>query len=358
MPFGNYRGITAGPDGRLWFVDKDGDKVVAMTTAGVVSVIPLPMGSTPQEIVTGPDGNLWVTLHSRQVIARVTPAGQVTEFPLPSGGGNPAGITVGPDGALWFAENTAARVGRMTTAGVVTEIPLPGRAARSLGHRHGPRRRAVDRRAGREPHRPHHHGRSASRRSRSPPRAPSPSRSSSGPSGVLWFTENGRDRIGQVGPASIASGISPIREFAYDATPPAAKLTVGPSAAGVLPLRVRCSEKCSVLAELVAAPALARKLGVAGADRPSCCGTDLEGAGRAPARPVRAGEEGLGPRGAWPRAAAGRPPVSAVAVHIRAILGDPPDLNAGDALSGPEPSERHRMPPVSAVASRRARRPS
>ena len=69
VPFGNYRGVTTGPDGRLWFVDKDGDKVVAMTTAGVVSVIPLQMGSTPQEIVTGPDGNLWVTLHSRQAIA-------------------------------------------------------------------------------------------------------------------------------------------------------------------------------------------------------------------------------------------------------------------------------------------------
>ena len=44
----------------------------------------------------------------------------------------------------------------------------------------------------------------------------------SGPSGVLWFTENARDKIGQVGPASIAPGISPIIEFAYDATPPAA----------------------------------------------------------------------------------------------------------------------------------------
>ena len=52
---------------------------------------------------------------------------------------------------------------------------------------------------------------------------------------------------------------------------------MGPSAAGVLPLRVRCSEKCSVLAELVAAPALARKLGVAGAKTPVVLGSTSKG---------------------------------------------------------------------------------
>ena len=47
VPFGNYRGIATGSDGRLWFIDKDGDKVIAMTTAGAVSVIPLARAARP-----------------------------------------------------------------------------------------------------------------------------------------------------------------------------------------------------------------------------------------------------------------------------------------------------------------------
>ena len=48
MPFGNYRGIATGPDGRLWFVDKDGDKVVAMTTQGAATAYPLDPGLDPR----------------------------------------------------------------------------------------------------------------------------------------------------------------------------------------------------------------------------------------------------------------------------------------------------------------------
>ena len=91
MPFGNYRGIASGPDGRLWFVDKDGDKIVAMTPQGAATAYQLAQGSTPEEIIAGPDGNMWVTLFSRHGVARITPAGAISEFLLPTSDGQPVG---------------------------------------------------------------------------------------------------------------------------------------------------------------------------------------------------------------------------------------------------------------------------
>jgi len=54
------RGITAGPDGNLWFVECASNKFGKITTAGVVTEFPSP-SACPAYIVTGSDGNLWFT---------------------------------------------------------------------------------------------------------------------------------------------------------------------------------------------------------------------------------------------------------------------------------------------------------
>jgi virginiamycin B lyase len=82
----------------------------------------------PSSIVTGPDGNLWFLERNTNSIARVTPGGVVTEFPtgLP-GFASLNQITNGPDGALWFtAFNPPGAVGRITTDGVVTIVATGG----------------------------------------------------------------------------------------------------------------------------------------------------------------------------------------------------------------------------------------
>jgi virginiamycin B lyase len=81
-------------------------------------------------ITAGPDGALWFT-ESGGFIGRITTAGVVTDFPIPTANSNPTGIAAGPDGALWFTEAGdtgfyAGGIGRITTAGVITEFPLPG----------------------------------------------------------------------------------------------------------------------------------------------------------------------------------------------------------------------------------------
>ena len=140
--------ITAGPDGTLWFAGIPGE-VGRITTAGVVTEfalpsIPPPSGSaagtasTPamlSGITAGPDGAIWFTGIPGE-IGRMATSGVLTEFAVPDVppagsapgvAGYPAtlsAIAVGADGALWFT-GVPGEVGRITTAGVVTEFKVP-----------------------------------------------------------------------------------------------------------------------------------------------------------------------------------------------------------------------------------------
>ena len=112
-------GITTGSDGALWFASA-APYAGRLTTAGVFSWFPMPEGSI--WVTAGPDGNLWF-LELNGHIARVTTSGVVTDFPAPPSGNMPTSIIAGPDGAMWFSES-AQMIGRITTAGVYTEYPL------------------------------------------------------------------------------------------------------------------------------------------------------------------------------------------------------------------------------------------
>jgi streptogramin lyase len=143
--------ITAGPDGALWFTFANVQgEVGRITTAGVVTEfavpeIPPPTGSpagtagTPLTllgITAGPDGALWFGTASA-VVGRITKAGVVTEFPTP---GHPEGsiITTGPNGNLWFTGTRASgpatcEICMLTPTGVFTAIAQPAGTYQSLG---------------------------------------------------------------------------------------------------------------------------------------------------------------------------------------------------------------------------------
>jgi streptogramin lyase len=125
--------IVTGPDGNLWFTGNPGDGVVGdtfttgeigrITPGGRITVFPLPKGDAPNGGLTaGPDGNVWFV--SSNGIARITTSGVLTEFKVPVGT-NPMGLTGGPDGNLWFTDQGLGKVGRITPKGVVTEFPIP-----------------------------------------------------------------------------------------------------------------------------------------------------------------------------------------------------------------------------------------
>jgi streptogramin lyase len=111
-------GITAGPDGNLWFTEWFGNRIGRIAPDGVVTEFSagITANSAPENITAGPDGNLWFTEGFGGRVGRITPGGVVTEFNASAGV-----ITAGPDGNLWYTGNGAV-VGRITPSGVVTEF--------------------------------------------------------------------------------------------------------------------------------------------------------------------------------------------------------------------------------------------
>ncbi len=121
-------GITAGPDGNVWFTEGNVGRIGRITQLGVVTEFSAGISavSGPHAIVAGPDGNLWFTEAGVSRIGRITPSGVFTEFYAGiSSFSTPLGIAVGPDGNLWFTEHEGHRIGRITPSGVVTEFSSP-----------------------------------------------------------------------------------------------------------------------------------------------------------------------------------------------------------------------------------------
>ena len=122
-------GITAGPDGNLWFTEGVGNRIGKITPSGVVTEYSSGITSAATTepflwgITTGPDGNLWFAEFGNGLIGKITTNGVVTEYGSGiSAGARPVAITAGPDGNLWFTESlNRIGIGKITTDGVVTE---------------------------------------------------------------------------------------------------------------------------------------------------------------------------------------------------------------------------------------------
>ena len=111
--------ITTGPDGALWFTNRN--SVWRVTTTGAVTTFPTP-GNCPVAITAGSDGALWFTDCANNQIVRITTAGVISAYPTPTTGSSPGPITAGPDGNLWFVELVGGNIGRLTPS---TTVP-PG----------------------------------------------------------------------------------------------------------------------------------------------------------------------------------------------------------------------------------------
>ena len=111
-------GITAGPDGNLWFTEYSGNNIAKITPTGGVTEYSLPVANTePVDITSGPDGNLYFTGYGNACacIGRISTSGQIATFPVPQGSCQPypTGITTGPDGDVWFTDGACSAVGKV-----------------------------------------------------------------------------------------------------------------------------------------------------------------------------------------------------------------------------------------------------
>jgi streptogramin lyase len=154
----NIRGITAGPDGNMWFTEAGTSKIGRITATGQVDEFALAPGRAPEGITTGPDGNLWFTEASGAIGTMSVAGALLHEYPTAGTGAER--ITTGPDGNLWFTLlGATSAVGKVTTAGVMTTYTIgltPGAAPWGVA---------------------------------------------TGPDGNLWFAEYGRGAVGRSTPS-------------------------------------------------------------------------------------------------------------------------------------------------------------
>jgi streptogramin lyase len=184
-------GIAAGPDGALWFTESGLNQIGRITTAGTVTNEFALTGTDPEGITAGPFGTLWFAENGSDQFGRITTAGMVTESGPQAVGSGPQGITLGPDGNIWLTETAGGRIARITPAGVITEFST-GLTANS-----------------------------------------SPLGITAGPDGNLWFAESDGNQIGRLVPdAPLAAGGGPVSATAGTAfSGPVASLVDGdPSA--------------------------------------------------------------------------------------------------------------------------------
>jgi len=120
-----YADVALGPDGNLWTTNVLSNSISRIAPAGGLAttfVAPTAGGRTTG-ITAGPDGAMWFAYYGAKKIGRIDMSGSFTEFNFTSGVGA-YDIATGPDGNLWFTEIGSTKIGRMSTAGSVTEFDV------------------------------------------------------------------------------------------------------------------------------------------------------------------------------------------------------------------------------------------
>ncbi|HEY2216638.1 MAG TPA: hypothetical protein VGH21_04020, partial [Solirubrobacteraceae bacterium] len=129
--------LTVGADGNIWFTDEGSPSAIGrvITSTGTVTEFHngLQTNGIPTSPTLGPDGNVWFTdqYFNQRAIGRVTPSGAITEFTQGLSASLPVDITAGEDGNLWVAQAMPGGIARVTPSGVITELneglnPLSG----------------------------------------------------------------------------------------------------------------------------------------------------------------------------------------------------------------------------------------
>jgi virginiamycin B lyase len=133
--------IVLGPDGKLWFAEKDANKLGRLTPGNppVIDEFDLPSGFTqPFNITVGPDNKIWATAtNGAPAVVRIDPS-NTADFAGHGGYGlpnPPAGIAAGPDGRIWLGSQggTLARIDPNTMIeSAVSDFVLTGYNVRNL----------------------------------------------------------------------------------------------------------------------------------------------------------------------------------------------------------------------------------
>jgi streptogramin lyase len=152
-------GLALGPDGNIWFTESVPNAggtgfvsssvgVIDLANSNAISEFPTPAASEPSGITAGPDGNVWFTEKAAGAIGFVNVSGLSNpsaytlgaSIPIPttgqSGGilNNPApvGIIAGAAGQVWFADASGA-IGLVTLTHLAVTTAPPANVTAGAG---------------------------------------------------------------------------------------------------------------------------------------------------------------------------------------------------------------------------------
>ena len=142
---GREGGLTAGPDGNVWFIAPRINKIGRITPSGQVTEFDDQHGEFEQpRSITSFAGHIWVGYSFSTVVRRFTPDGDLVDS-YDSGYEAPYHLTPGPDGVYYatgFVRTiegvTPSTIQRITAAGEVTRYHLPGDEVSTVGLVLGP----------------------------------------------------------------------------------------------------------------------------------------------------------------------------------------------------------------------------
>jgi virginiamycin B lyase len=133
--------LAVGSDGNAWFTESvvgsgGVSRIGRVTPGGAVTEFPLDVANSfATGITAGPDGALYFVENSPGIppgylnpinaIGRVTTDGSVSDAPLTGFGGVTGKTTVGPDGNLWFGEFNVGAVGKLVLSQTGFSSPTP-----------------------------------------------------------------------------------------------------------------------------------------------------------------------------------------------------------------------------------------
>jgi virginiamycin B lyase len=124
-------GITGGPDGSVWFTEKNKAKLGKVDLSGPTPKLtdfPVGGGTAPYDIVTGPvNQSLWMTDQGANKVYKITnlTAATPTITPQAVAVTSPTGIAVGPDNDLWVTQMAGSVQRVKSSDGTADGPPIP-----------------------------------------------------------------------------------------------------------------------------------------------------------------------------------------------------------------------------------------
>jgi virginiamycin B lyase len=117
--------ITRGPDGSMWFLETNADRIGKISPAGKITEVDVDQVGD-SGLAAGQDGAAWFGSGPAS-IARLSPGGGTTEYKVPIFSGSPLleSIHASPDGGIWFVDLDTTKIVHLGADGIFHPFQVP-----------------------------------------------------------------------------------------------------------------------------------------------------------------------------------------------------------------------------------------